>query len=343
MNTYEALAGFDPADVDLAGAVTDTHAEVATLPQKHADLWAVFKEVRNKRDTEALEQHLRPEDVRHSFYEALAGYAKTLSVALCTEHFYTDTTEERIQTYKDDLKLFRSLRSSVQQRYAEVIDYSDYEKQIRKVMNSHIQAPDVGVITELVNIFDAEAFDREVEKREGAAAKADTIASRLKKTITERMEEDPAFYTKFAKLVQQAIDEYREGRIAELEYLKRVTEILGTVRRGHEADLPEKLKGHQQAQAYYGVVREAMAKYETTGRRNVGEISADMALAIESIVEDKKIRDWATNEDAVKRIEDAIDDYLFETPAEYGVRLDTNDIDSILHGSLGVAKKIASR
>jgi type I restriction enzyme R subunit len=343
INVYEALAGFDPADVDLTGAVTDTHAEVATLPQKHADLCAVFKEVRNKRDTEALEQHLRPEDVRHDFYEALAAYAKTLSAALCTEHFYTDTAYERIETYKDDLKFFRSLRRSVQQRYAEVVDYSDYEKQIRKVMDSHIQAPDVAVITELVNIFDAEAFDREVGKREGAAAKADTIASRLKKTITERMEEDPVFYAKFAKLVQQAIDEYRQGRIAEIEYLKRVTEVLETVRRGHEADLPEKLKGHQQAQAYYGVVREAMEKYETKARQNVREISAEMALAIESIVEEKKIRDWATNEDAVKRIEDAIDDYLFETPAEYGVKLDTDDIDTILHGSLGVAKKISGR
>src|SRR3989304_4829270 len=120
MNTYEALAGFDAADVARTGAVTDTHAEVAKLPQKHADLWAVFKQVRNKRDTEALERHLALEDVRHGFYEALLAYAKTLSVALCTEHFYTDTPEERIQTYKNDLKFFRSLRSSVQQRYAEV-------------------------------------------------------------------------------------------------------------------------------------------------------------------------------------------------------------------------------
>ena len=60
MNTYEALGGFDSADVDLTGAVIDTHAEVRTLPQKHSDLWDVFKEVRNKRDNEAMEQHLAP-------------------------------------------------------------------------------------------------------------------------------------------------------------------------------------------------------------------------------------------------------------------------------------------
>ena len=62
MNTYEALGGFDSADVDLTGAVIDTHAEVRTLPQKHSDLWDVFKAVRNKQDNEALELHLAPED-----------------------------------------------------------------------------------------------------------------------------------------------------------------------------------------------------------------------------------------------------------------------------------------
>ena len=64
MNTYDALGGFDPADVDVTGAIIDTHAEVKTLPQKHTNLWDVFKEVANKRDNEAMEQHLAPEDKR---------------------------------------------------------------------------------------------------------------------------------------------------------------------------------------------------------------------------------------------------------------------------------------
>ncbi len=160
-----------------------------------------------------MEQHLAPEDRRQEFYEALREYQKTLAVALATEHFYEETPAKRIQTYKDDLKFFRSLRASVQERFAEAIDYSQYEKQIRKVMDSHIQSPDVAVVTELVNIFDVDAFDKEVERRIGAAAKADTIASRTVRTIHEKMDEDPVFYKKFADLIQQAIDDYRQQRI----------------------------------------------------------------------------------------------------------------------------------
>ena len=49
------------------------------------------------------------------------------------------------------------------------------------------------VITELVNIFEKDKFQEEVEKTIGKAAKADKIASRTAKHISEKMEEDPAF------------------------------------------------------------------------------------------------------------------------------------------------------
>ena len=231
MNTYDALSGFDPDDVNLTGAVIDTHEEVRKLPQRHTDLWATFKEVSNRKDNEALEQHLAPEDRRQEFYEALREYQKTLAVALATEHFYDETPAKRIQTYKDDLKFFRSLRASVQERYAEAIDYSQYEKQIRKVMDSHIQSPDVAVVTELVNIFDVEALTGG-----GAADRRGSQGGYHRqppiKTIHEKMEEDPVFYRKFADLIQQAIDDYRQQRIDDAEYLRRVEGYMQTIRQG---------------------------------------------------------------------------------------------------------------
>jgi type I restriction enzyme R subunit len=230
----------------------------------------------------------------------------------------------------------------VQQRYSEIIDYSQYEKQVQKVMDSHIQAPEVEVITNLVNIFDVEAFDNEVEKRIGKAAKADTIASRLVKTIHEKMDEDPVFYRKFADLVQQAIDDYRQHRITDAEYLRRVTEHLTTVRRGHETDTPERLTKYKEAQAYYGVVSDVMAGYgaEPSKQRTV---ATDIAIAIEEIIRPLKGRDWATREDLVKDMENAIDDYLFEVRTKYGIIFSTADMDEVIEGCLSIARKLASK
>lgn len=349
MNTYDSLGGFDADDVDLTGAVTDSHEEIAQLPQRHTHVWDVFKEVENKKDIESLEQHLAKEDKRHEFYSALREYQNTLAVALATEHFYDDVPKQQIIKYKNDLKFFRSLRNSVQHRYAETIDFSQYEKQIAKVMDAHIQSPDVGIVTELVNIFDTEAFDQEVEKLEGKAAKADTIASRLKKTITEKMEEDPVFYRKFADLVQQAIDDYRQRRIDEAEFLSRVESYMETVRHGHESDMPGELEGNTEAQAVYGIVNEVLGRYEIREPRaeylvegkSQPSVPVSMALKIEAILDTLKIRDWPRMPDVVKSMENELDDYLFELNEESYLNLKTSDIDELIERSIAVAKKLA--
>lgn len=347
MKTYDALADFDSDDVDTTGAIVDTHAEVASLPQKYSNLWDVFKEVQNKKDIESLEQHMAEDDRRHEFYETLSTYAGTLAVALGTEHFYDDISSEQIQTYKNDLKFFRGLRASIQQRYSETIDFSQYEKQIRKIMDSHIHAPDVGVVTELVNIFDTEEFDKAVDQVEGTAAKADMIASRLKKTITESMEKDPVFFKKFSELVQDTIDAYRQGRIDEAEYLKRVSEYKQTVRSGHESDLPEPLQGHVEAQAFFGVINEVGGKSEikeapaSYHKSDVNEVAIEIALAIEAIINDHKIVDWSRNDYVTTDIANSIDDYLFDLQDEGKAAFTPSEMDEIIERCLTIAKKSA--
>jgi len=353
METYDALAGYDAEDVLLEGAVIDTHEEVTKLPQLHSDLWTIFKEVKNKLDNESMEQHLAPDDRRQEFYESLTGYSKVLVVALSTVHFYQDVSKNKIDTYKNDLKNFRSLRASVQQRYAETIDFAQYEKQIRKVMDSHIQAPDIGIVTELVNIFDTDAFDSEVDKRKGKAAKADTIASRIKKTAIENMDEDPVFYKKFADLVEQAIKDYRQGRIDESEYLQRVTNYMETVRRGHDEDIPIKLEGHREAQAYFGILNEVFESKNDSEQmvaeqvKPYGNIKSGLekivsiALDIEGIIAKCKIRDWANNEDIINKMQNEIDDYLYDARENKNITLTTDDMDIIMERTIGIAKKLA--
>ncbi|MEI2692413.1 MAG: hypothetical protein V9H69_22930 [Anaerolineae bacterium] len=63
---------------------------------------------------------------------------------------------------------------------------------------------DTVAITALVDIFDVEQFDAEVERLGTPAAKADTILHRMKRTISEHMDEDPAFYRRFAELVEES-------------------------------------------------------------------------------------------------------------------------------------------
>ena len=338
LNTYNALTAFDTEDI--VGMIADTSEEVKQLSQYHAVLWDVFKEVPNKQDTEALERFLEPEDRRQQFYEALTDFARCLKVALSTVYFYQETSEGQINRYKIDFRFFHNLRISVRQRYAETIDYKDYEQKLRNLMNQHVTSSEVKPITELVDIFDREAFATEVEKIEGAAAKADTIAYRVKKTVNTRISENPQAYQRFSHLISETIEAYRAGRLSEIEYLTQMRDMLGQVQQGKIRNIPERLHRYKHASAYFGVLQSILEATSDDQTNIVSEDAlADMAIEIENAIEKRKIRDWINNRDIQKAMMNDIEDYLYNLKAHHKLPLTGVDMDLLLEQVLEVAKQ----
>jgi type I restriction enzyme, R subunit len=95
MDIYSALPGFE--EEELAGTVTDVADEIARLPQKHSELWDIFKTVKGSKDKEKYERLLADEEVRGHFYEKLNAYYRTLGIALSTMQFLRETPEKTIQ------------------------------------------------------------------------------------------------------------------------------------------------------------------------------------------------------------------------------------------------------
>ncbi|MBA2681524.1 MAG: DUF3387 domain-containing protein [Ktedonobacteraceae bacterium] len=207
-------------------------------------------------------------------------------------------------------------------------------------MNQHITSSEVKPITELVNIFDQEAFASEVERIEGAAAKADTIAYRVKKTITTRIAENPQTYLRFSHLISETIEAYRAGRLSEVEYLKQMHDVLEQVQQGTARTIPARLHRYQHAHAYFGVLQgilEAMSGDLPEGLSE--ERLADMAIEMEAVIERRKIRDWTSNRDIQKAMMNDIEDYLYALKAQHGVSLTEVEMDLVLEQVLEVAKQ----
>ncbi|MCA0455394.1 MAG: HsdR family type I site-specific deoxyribonuclease [Chloroflexi bacterium] len=331
METYNALEAFDAEDV--AGTVTDIGKVVDELPSLHDGVWAVFDAVGNKVDPEAMERYLEPEDRRQRFYDALNAFASGLKVALSSVAFYETTPEKKIQKYKHDLLFFHRLRSSVKLRYAEAVNYGEYEQKIRKLLNDHIKAEGVTVLTPEVNIFDEPAFAEAVSHLVSPASRADAIAYRMKKTATEKMEEDPAFYRKFSTMVEDTIEAYRQGRISELEYLERMEAGLDALRVGKDSSLPEQLAGTKDASAYFGLLGEKL------GVDGLAEPMADLAVTFEQTINQFKGRDWAHNLDTVNRLKNALEDHLYAFKRAHELNISGTVMDSIIDGMVETAKK----
>jgi len=335
LELYSSLPDFDP--LELEGILKDIQAEVQKLSQTHTILWDTFKEIKNKQDIEEYEQFLFDLAMREKFYDRLSVYSKRLAIALSSVKFLEETPTADINRYKNDLKFFTKLRTAVKRRYAETLDFSEYEPKIQKLLDMHVGTEETEQITPLVNIFDTEAFAAEVEKLESGSAKADTIAHRTSRTIQVRMDEDPVFYQRFSEMLQKVIDDFRQKRISENEYLNRVTELMNSVVNRTGDDIPEVLEGREIAKAYFGIVSQSFTK-DTPDDALVKEWLPEIAIAIDEIIERNRIVQWVDNEDVINRMRGKIEDWLFEYAGQKGFALDFDVVDDILDRCIDVAK-----
>ena len=339
---YSSFEDFD--EDDLEGTLVNINEEIKKLPQKYSELWDIFKTITNKRDAEAYQLLLRDEAIRVVFYDKLAAFAKGLKLALSSIQFHKETEEKTINRYKDDLSMFMKLRLAVVERYSDTIDYKQYEGQIQKLIDTHITSEKVEIITELVNIFDKEKFQQEVENTTGKAAKADKIASRTAKHISEKMDEDPAFYKKFSQMLKEAIADYEAKRINEAQYLSIVREIMNNVLSHTDADIPEALREKDIAKAFYGLTLESL-KEKINDNVVKTEIAIQIALYIDEIImlavldNGHPIIDWQYKTNIIGKLVIEIGDYLIdEVRDKYNIDLSFSEMDEIANNCIEVAK-----
>lgn len=200
------------------------------------------------------------------------------------------------------------------------------------------------MITELVNIFDKEKFQQEVENTTGKAAKADKIASRTAKHITEKMDEDPAFYKKFSQMLRETIFEYETHRINEVVYLMRVMEIMNNVLAHTDSDIPEVLNDKDVAKAFYGLSVESLSD-KMKDAALLKEISTQTAIKVDDLVKAAvldngiPIVDWQLKSSITGKLLIEIGDYLIdEVRDKYSVELSFGEMDEIAKRYIDVAK-----
>lgn len=342
LETYSGNDAFDPAD--LEGTLTNIAEEIKKLPQAHSEVWDIFKSIRNKYDEPAYEELLQDEAIRHLFYEKVSEFARLLKLALSSFEFVTNTPEKQINKYKTDAKFFLGLRISVKRRYFDDLEYKEYEPQVQKLIDKHISTEgDMLRITDLVNIFDKEQREQEVEKITSKAAKADHIASRTIRAINVKMDEDPVYYKKLSRLIRDTIADYHQHRISEVEYLKKAKEFEEKFHSGQRDNIPDNLKGNDTGIAIYNLVNDLFNSVlkPKDGIPNIAALIAEgIDKVIRSVVYENEIPiiDWQNKSDIEGKIKIEIDDYLFDLQAQYDLELPLDLIDQLVEEGLKVAK-----
>jgi type I restriction enzyme R subunit len=334
--SYDALQGFSPEDI--AQSIVAIRDEANKVPGAHAALLDVFKSVSNTYDAEAYARLLADEAVRDDFYRRLSEFSKAFTIALASPAFVERTKPDLLKRWRDDLGRFTSLRAAISLRYAERVEWRDYERRIRQLLDRHVIAREVVQLVEPLNIFDDLAIEgRRVIGNETDASIADTIAHQLTKTIEEKWDEDPVFFERFSKLVSDAIREFHVGRLSELAYLDKVRSLRDRVqaRRDESDAIPARLRADSHAEAFWGLAKRNL---EATGVRDL-ELAADIALQVSAIVQKRRKVGWQHNKDIENTIRNDIDDFFFEElRGRRGLFIDPGVLDTIVDDMLASAR-----
>ena len=350
MRTYSG-AGLENFDgKDLEGALVDVISIVGKLRESYSNVVAIFKGIKNKQDKEEYELLLGDEALRNDFYNQLSNFGKYLGIALESEHVYNAIGEDDIKLYKREFKFYQELRASVKLRYSDTIDHKEYEAKMRNLMDTYIAAEDIIQITAPVDILNEKEFEDELMRLGSPRAKADAIRTRMTKRISEKWDENPAYYKKFSERIEEIIEQYKEKRISELEYLEKMRNVMNDFRKGYSGTTyPEKIKHNIHAQAFYGVVKEELEDeryYEAGVTELVAEdgpiynyegILAEIAMEVDVIIERHCKVDWHDNPDVHKKISQEIDELLYLVKKKHFPKMTFDQIDTMIENIKTVA------
>ena len=334
MYSGAGLENFDGGD--LKGVVVDVMAAVGNLRSAYTQLVEFFAPVGSISDTEAVEVFLADDKARQEFYTLLCAFGRALNLVLNAEQAYNALSKEERQKYQDTFIFFSKVRRSVKLQYCDAIDNAEYEPLMQNLLDTHLSVAGLKKITSPIDILNKDDFEKELEELGSLRSKADAIASRMTKSISEKRDENPAYYDSFSKRIRDALALYREKVISEAEYLAKMRTIMGDYHAGRSTvSYPERIKNNVHAQAFFGVLTALFDEVED--ERITPDFVAEVSEEITKIVASHSQVDWTNNKTIHDRISQDIDDLFYKYEKERGLKLSFDLIDKVIDNVKTVA------
>ncbi len=334
MYSGAGLENFDGGD--LKGVVVDVMSAVGNLRSAYTQLVEFFAPVGSISDAEAVEVFLADDKMRQDFYTLLCAFGRALHLVLNAEQAYNALSKEERQKYQDTFIFFSKVRRSVKLQYCDAIDNAEYEPLMQNLLDTHLSVAGLKKITSPIDILNKDDFEKELEELGSLRSKADAIASRMTRSISEKRDENPAYYDSFSKRIKDALALYREKVISEAEYLAKMRTIMEDYHAGRSTvSYPERIKNNVHAQAFFGVLTALFDEVED--ERITPDFVAEVSEEITKIVASHSQVDWTNNKTIHDRISQDIDDLFYKYEKEHGLKLSFDLIDKIIDNVKTVA------
>ncbi|MBR0318337.1 MAG: type I restriction endonuclease subunit R [Spirochaetia bacterium] len=333
MDMYSG-AGLEKFDKeDLKGVMTDIISEITKLRETYSQLEDLFICVKNKKDSEEIEIFLADDFRRKNFYNLLCNFGKALHIVINSEQAFSEIPRAELSKYKESFGFYEKLRRSIKIRYCDGIDNKEYEPLMQNLLDTHLSVVGLKKVTAPIDIMNKIEFEKELASLSSSRSRAEAISNRLTKSISEKYDENPAYYDSFSKRIKAALDEYKNKVISETEYLEKMRQIMGDYQAGKiEINYPDKIKNNVHAQAFYGVLGALFTK-----KRPDDDFIAQMAVDITEIFKKHCQVGYEHNITIQNRISQDIDDLFYEYEKQKGFKISFELVDKIIENVKTVA------
>ena len=338
-DVQSGMDAFDPQDIQVA--VSAVAEEKAALENAHKALWAIFEGISpTETSANVWQEHLREHEKRVAFYEKLSAFAKRLDFLYSSYDLFEAVGFDQAEKYRKDYLFFKKLKDSVSLRFNDSVDFSKYEDGIRQLLNTYVNAEDVKMIIEPLDISNKDKMEEQLAKLGSNEAKAEAIQSRQVEVLESRRFEDPILYMTFMDRINKTIQDYLAERDSE-KYLSAMERLAEDYRSGRQtANYPENIIDDGDAKAFYGAICSGVKK--STGNELEHPESDDLgklALAVKDVIISNAKRDWRDNVIVHRNIKKALDDLLFDFLEEHNLDWSLDTIDIIIDEIMMIAKR----
>ena len=249
----EALASY--REEDIKNAMLDMDVLRQELKAAHKELMEFIKEIKRsagavgknlKQEFDALAQALGTLDAWYLFRMKARKFIRAYE-GLSPDPFVLD--------YSRDLKWVVGFLTYGTQHFEkkESVDLKGYSEKIRQILEEHLDATGLTTLCKLRKITDPEfwkEFQTEGKSVDDIKTAAIRKSTELKKTLREKVSENPLRFGPFSERVMAVLKRLEAGQITSAEALKEYEKIA--------EDLQEEGKAHEQSgltETAYGIYR----------------------------------------------------------------------------------------
>ena len=287
-----ALAVFsEDLQVDEVLRKRDDEAAYQNLRRRRTEVLALFPDGLTRDDIEPWLLALDKEDIRAVFLSRWRAFYKALEQLL---------PDPRALSFLGDFAWLRRVRREMLIYYSEEDTGLDAcSDKVRELIDEHVRAESLEPFLEPVNILSDE-FSTEVGKQKSSRAKGSRMEHAVSRTITIKMEEDPAFYESLQERLRRIIDERRQERLDDVKEFQLLLALRDDMR-GGQKETAESLGLNEDSYAVFGLLRQHLGSGDGEDEAE-GHNMTGLAISIFETLEGEAVIDWTAKEDTQREM-----------------------------------------